>query len=188
MRPEAYVAHHIPGRLRIRIPGAKYNSELLEEIKQTTRGLPNVLDVECNPLTGSLLIWYRPAAHRTFEKTLAQSLDSAVPFSLQTPATQNRARSRRRNEKYRPSHVATAVIDAANELDQEIRYATNDQLDLRVLLPFVAAGVGILALRTTRVTPLWLTLLIFAFSSFLGLHGAAEQDLALGGGMEILES
>jgi hypothetical protein len=48
MRPEAYVAHHIPGRLRIRIPGAKYNPDLLDEIKRTNNRLPNVLDVEGN--------------------------------------------------------------------------------------------------------------------------------------------
>jgi hypothetical protein len=44
-------------------------------------------------------------------------------------------------------------------------------VDLKVVLPLIAAVAGISTLGKSRRTPVWMTLLIFAFSSFLSMHG-----------------
>ncbi|HYB91676.1 MAG TPA: hypothetical protein VEC38_11595 [Candidatus Binataceae bacterium] len=66
------------------------------------------------------------------------------------------------------------------ELDDAIRAATGNVLDLKVLIPLLAGILGIVLLPKTRSTPLWLTLMIFAFSSFLMLHepGTPEAEVA----------
>ena len=180
MRSTAYTASHIPGRIRLKIPHAKHNARVLEAIAESTRTLSGVQSVEHNPTTGSLLIHYDPQLNGNFEKQLAEHGASTRHFSLQPsqPQASGRRPSRRQSEAAKTiSHFFTSV-------DDEVRYVTDNYLDLKVLLPLAAIGVGIttFAREGSRVTPIWLTLGIFAFSSFLSLHSVvgspAEEAVA----------
>lgn len=53
--------HHVPGRLRIRIPELKRNVQALENIVALAKPLNGIRSVELNPLTSSILIRYHPA-------------------------------------------------------------------------------------------------------------------------------
>ena len=57
--------------------------------------------------------------------------------------------------------------------------ATDNEVDLKFILPFGLAVLGLVTLRYSSTTPLWLTLLIFAFNSFLGLHAPTPGELGL---------
>jgi hypothetical protein len=183
--PRAYISHHIPGRVRIKIPEAKRNRALLERIRESILSAPGVETVDCNPLTGSVLIRYSPPVHENFSAFLAflsSSNGSITPLSLEPvqssrPARKVRRRAARERE---PSEAAKAITEFFGDLDDVIRAATGDQLDLKILLPLAAAALGITLLPKARGTPLWLTLMIFAFSSFLMLHEpvAAEAEAA----------
>ena len=173
MRPSAYIAHHIPGRIRVRVPDAKGNPRLLREIGDKISQVAGVESVESSALTGSFLIRYDPKLYGELGRRLNGSGDSAMPFELTTPkpaATHSRARSRRRKPSHRRSHVASAVSDAFAEFDDAVRDATDNLLDLKVLLPAVAAAFGLMVLPRSASTPLWLTLMIFSFHSFLSLN------------------
>lgn len=175
MKPKAYIAHHIPGRVRVRIPHAKGNPELLQKIAQLALAVPGVETAECNPLTGSLLIRYAPDAHRDFEERLATHGNGDAWFSLQ-PSPGNGRSDPAKGSRRKHSAAASGVFGYFRELDEAVKAATDNQLDLKVILPLGVALVAMFALRGRASTPLWLTLMIFAFSSFLGLH-AGEVGL-----------
>lgn len=50
--------HHVPGRLRVRVPAAKGNSFRASRIARELVALEGVTCAEANPLTGSVLVWY----------------------------------------------------------------------------------------------------------------------------------
>lgn len=61
MRDEmTHHVHHVPGRLRIRIPGLKRNSEEARVLTKALSGVSGIRSVETNLLTGSLLVHYDP--------------------------------------------------------------------------------------------------------------------------------
>ncbi|HEY6394702.1 MAG TPA: hypothetical protein VIX12_04735, partial [Candidatus Binataceae bacterium] len=76
------------------------------------------------------------------------------------------------------SALARRIIDLASKLDDAIKDATGNELDLRVILPLGIISLGAMSARTRTVTPLWLTLMIFAFNSFHALHSTVEAEEA----------
>ncbi len=173
MRRSAYTASHLPGRIRLRILGAKHDAQLMEEIAQDIVALSGVEGVQLNLATGSLLIHYAADLYRDFENTLTERGNATRQFSLEQP----QLRRSSRHPSHKSSELGKAVTRLFATLDDEIRYATDNQLDLKVLVPLIAMALGIATIPRSgsRATPLWLTLAIFAFSSFLGLHGATES-------------
>ncbi|HKV56136.1 MAG TPA: hypothetical protein VJN94_16000 [Candidatus Binataceae bacterium] len=182
MAVEAYVHHHIPGRLRMRVPSAKGENEVLRELSSAIATVSGVSEVEYNPVTGSILIQYSPAQHQTLESLDAGLNASSVPIIVRktTPA---RHSSGSANSKYRRQSVAAEKVNAFfKRLDLDIRSATDNEVDLKFILPFLVSILGVLAVRRSSATPLWLTLLIFAFHSFLGLNVEAIDELSAADG------
>lgn len=182
VHPRAYIAHSIPGRIRIKVPDGKGNPALLEKLRELLQSAPAVKTVDCNPLTGSVLIHYSPQPNESIPAFLSAGNGSTPPFLLD-PAPSNRPRDivRKRARREKPhSEAAQGVIGFFRDLDLMVRDATGDQLDLKLLLPLVAGLLGVALLPRTASTPLWVTLMIFAFSSFLVLHvpGSAEAEAA----------
>jgi hypothetical protein len=54
--------HHIPGRIRVRAEALKGNSACATSIAAWLGSVSGVERVQVNPLTGSVLIYYRPEA------------------------------------------------------------------------------------------------------------------------------
>ena len=52
--------HHVPGRMRVRSPRIKGNTENAERLRQTLVQLIGVTGIETNPVTGSVVISYSP--------------------------------------------------------------------------------------------------------------------------------
>jgi len=103
---------------------------------------------------------------------------SSVPIVVNnTPPPERHRRQRGR------SIAATRVDAFFKQFDNQIRDATDNELDLKFIMPVAVAVLGLFSLRHAGATPLWLTLMIFAFHSFLGLHSSEEigvvEDLAL---------
>jgi len=68
------------------------------------------------------------------------------------------------------SHTATAVMDGVKRLDLEIKKATNNAVDLKVIGPLVLAAGAFMELGIAAATPVWLTLGLFSFNHFIELH------------------
>lgn len=177
MAVDAYVHHHLPGRMRLRIPAAKGEAGELEEISSAIARTPGINRVEYNPVTGSILIQYAPDQYKSLRALESGLGGSAAPITLNSSDHTDSALHRR--PRYGRSIAARRVDSFFKQIDNEIRMATDNEVDLKFILPFGVGIVGLLALRYSSVTPLWLTLMIFAFNSFLGLHAPTPAEMGL---------
>ncbi|MBN1106158.1 MAG: cation transporter [Deltaproteobacteria bacterium] len=57
-----YYVHHVPGRLRVRIPPIKSRPKMAKKIQSFLSGLEGVEDIAFNHVTGSVVINYDPDA------------------------------------------------------------------------------------------------------------------------------
>jgi Heavy metal associated domain 2 len=177
MAVDAYVHHHIPGRLRIRVPAAKGEEELLRELSLAIAKAPGISEVEYNQVTGSILIQYSPQKHGTLDSLDAEMAASEVPIVVKKILPDQRPSHDRRPRRSRRSLAARKVDSFFTQLDNEIRTATDDEFDLKFILPLVVGVLGIFSYRRSSAAPLWLTLMIFAFHSFLNLHTPPIDEL-----------
>jgi hypothetical protein len=178
MAVDAYVHHYLPGRLRLRIPTAKGEENELRRLSSAIARAPGITQVEFNSITGSILIGYSPEQYhnlRSLESTLS---NSEVPIAVSNTYAAH-PKSHHRHHKRNRSLAAKRVDSFFKQVDHEIRMATDNEVDLKFILPFAVAVLGLLALRRSSVTPLWLTLMIFAFNSFLGLHAPSPAELGI---------
>lgn len=162
--PTAYVSHHVPGRLRLKVPVGKGDPALLEKIAGVIRSISEVRAVDCNPLTGSLLVTYAPSAYAGFSAKLMACSNSEAGFRVQSYAP------RSSNNAIGHSIVAEAIKRFFQGLDRVIGQATGNLLDLKVLLPLAAISIALVMMPRTLGTPLWVTLTLFAFTSFVALQ------------------
>ena len=56
----ARVVHHIPGRLRVRLPRTQRDPIVLSQLRDFIGNLGGVRSVHISPVTGSILVHYRP--------------------------------------------------------------------------------------------------------------------------------
>lgn len=52
--------HHVPGRLRVRVPAIKRSGETSERLKRALQAVPGISGVEPNLMTGSIVVHYDP--------------------------------------------------------------------------------------------------------------------------------
>jgi len=53
-----YLVHHIPGRVRIKVPTIRYSPGGATMIRNLLESLPGVGKVLCNDVTGSVVVYY----------------------------------------------------------------------------------------------------------------------------------
>src|SRR5262249_28392547 len=80
------VAHQVPGRVRLKIPSAKGNPELLRQISDTSGVIPGLEQITVNPPTGSVVLHYDPDQHHEFHGLLHEPV--AQTLANQPPATE----------------------------------------------------------------------------------------------------
>ncbi len=174
----ARVAHHIPGRLRMVIAAARSDMGYLVRVAEKIEGLAGVEAVDVSPRTGSLVVHYEPNRHHLIADALLDLGGAEHLFELEPEASDPQGAGRAQIDAP-GSQVARTLLALAQVVDRELKVATNGVVDLRLLLPLGAAGASAASARTAAsgATPLWLTLAIFAFSSFDALHrGVANSN------------
>lgn len=187
--PAAYarVAHQIPGRIRIEIPSAKGSPDLLDRIKKSLSSSAGVGEVDVHPATSSVIIYYKhDAAHPDhFRDTLAQQGHSSGLFDLAPPDISEGAGMDKKVEKEADflasrSELARHIVDATRQVNAVIKRASDNTLDLNVLVPGGLAVYAFFYLGAELSTPLWLTLGIFSFNSFVALHPPMQESHTAG--------
>jgi hypothetical protein len=156
----AYVIHHIPGRMRLKLPHAKGNPAWLQRIKESISPQPGIKHVEINPTTGSVLIQYDPEGPDNFNKRLAQYAEHEKLFALEVTS----------QEPEDESSTARAIADLFNRLNQVTKRKTNDAIDLRDLFPLGTAIYAFFWVDRSIGAPLWLSMLFFSWSAYMDLH------------------
>jgi hypothetical protein len=183
MPHHATVAHHVRGRVRVKIPGARRQPAIIGQLADSIASIPGVKLVEHNAGTGSIVIHYDQHSHGDFHSVLASHGEDTGTFQLALPEVSevdHIAENIEREAEFLAAHSETArtIVDAVKSFNNGLKRMTNNNVDLKVLLPLGLAGWALLEHDPEIATPLWLTLSIFSFNSFVSLH-AAPADVSV---------
>ena len=170
------IAHQIPGRIRMKVPSAKDNPQLLEQIKQTFSVIPGIQQVSVNPSTGSVVLHYDTERHDEFHGRLQQHTGGHdKPPTNEIDALANKIEQ---EAEYlaEHSHSAKVIVDFFKETDRQIKLATHNVVDLKILLAAGIAGFTIFEVGASAATPVWVTLSIFALNHMIQANSPDAQE------------
>jgi hypothetical protein len=174
MKYQAEIAHHVCGRIRMKIPAAKGNEVLLEQIKRSLSPIPGVHAIDVNPSTGSVIMHYDPAVHEELHLTLSTHGKDHFELPRRAPVTEIDELEHQLEEEAEflaeHSEAARIIVDFCRGLDREVKLATNNAVDLKVLVPLGLAAYTFLEIGVEAATPVWLTLGLFALNHFVEMH------------------
>jgi len=164
------IEHQVRGRIRIKIPAGKGNPELLEQIKQTFGFIPGIEDIIVNPTTGSVVLHYDEDRHDAFHGDLGRHL----PVTHRPPANEIDEIARKLEEEAEflaeHSHLARGIVDFFKAFDRQIKSATGNLVDLKIVLAVGIIGFTVLELGANAATPVWVTLVVFGLNHFVEMH------------------
>lgn len=171
------IAHQVPGRIRLKVPSAKGNVELFRQISETFGVVPGIEKVIVNPTTGSVVLHYDTDRHDEFHGQFRALSHVGHPptteFDRIAQQIEAEAEFLARNSK-----SARAVVGFFKQLDGEIKRATNNNLDLTILLALGIIGFTVVEVGASAATPVWVTLAIFALNHFIQLHAQHGEMVA----------
>lgn len=78
--------HHVPGRLRVRVPALKNCAPRAAALRSELTEINGVTEVDCRVLTGSVIVYYDPESTdlTAIHKVLGCPKTSAQPLALET--------------------------------------------------------------------------------------------------------
>jgi len=180
------VEHQVPGRVRMKIPAGKNNPELLKQVSQTFAVIPGIERVTINPTTGSVVLFYDVDRHDEFHGTFRghceahggnngngalhgadtelDKLTSSIEAEAEFLASH--------------SHTARIFVDFVKSIDHEIKRATNNNLDLKIVFAVGIIGLTVFEVGATAATPVWVTLAIFTVNHFIQMHEQQNMKAA----------
>jgi|SRR3984893_18137481 hypothetical protein len=179
MRAKLQIAHQVPGRIRMKVPSAKGNAEQLEQYKQTLSLIPGIEQVDVNPETGSIILRYDPDRHDDFHAGFHHHCNHhhghAAGHRPPTNEIDALASKIEQEAEFLAEHseAARAVVDFCKRADREIKVATGNVLDLKMVLAIGVIGFTIFEVGATAATPVWVTLSLFGLNHFIEMQ--AEQ-------------
>lgn len=168
-----FVAHHHPGRLRVRARALEGDARLRRVACAAIADLEGVRSAR-DTETGSILVEYDP--ERVDAGALLAAMAEATALTIALPEPPGRpARS-----------TAHEVFETARALDRHVAQWTGGRVDLRVAVPATlgVASIASLLLSGQALTPRWDNLLYWGFTLFQTLNERtrrAERDDRGGG-------
>jgi len=170
------VAHQVPGRVRMKVPAAKGNAELLEQIGEAFAAIPGIERISVNPATGSVVLHYDIEQHDEFHGRLQHHVHESSGYRPPTTEIDEFARRIEEEAEFlaRNSKSARVLVDFFKQFDGEIKRATNNNVDLKIVLALGIIGFTVFEVGAAAATPVWVTLAIFALNHCIELH--AQHD------------
>jgi len=174
MNHYAKVAHHLPGRLRVKIEAACDNPALLEDLKQVLDGVPGIDAIVVKPDSGSLVLQYAPHLEAEIEARFARPSSGDVEVSRDRPGdeldqlvSKVEADAEFLADRSQWTHAA---VEFFKQFDLQIRAATGNAIDLKIVLALGLAAVTFLGIGAAAATPMWVTLVVFSLNHFMEKH------------------
>src|SRR5208337_3718 len=178
-----HVAHQVPGRVRMKVASAKGNPELLKQIGETFGTIPGIERVSVNPATGSVVLHYDTDRHDEFHGGLERHYHSAGIQCCSPPNTEIDVLANKIADEAdflaQNSHSARAIVDLFKKCDREIKLASGNMVDLKIVLALGIIGITVLEVGATTATPIWLTLTIFSVNHAIEMHQPHRQAAAV---------
>jgi hypothetical protein len=169
----AKIAHHLPGRMRLKVPNAKGDADLLEEIRQSLVGVPGIHEVEINGATGSVTVHYCADTHPELHYSIDEH-QQLFAVAHQPPATKLDEMTHLIEQEAEflaeHSHAARVIVNFCAHLDAKVKEATGNSVDLKVLVPLGLAAVTFVEIGATAATPVWVTIGLFSLNHFIELQ------------------
>lgn len=168
----ARVAHHVPGRMRLRLDRGVDVQATAQQIHDTLISRDGFHRVEANPSARSVVVHYNPT-----QLELAHLLDEGIFLGVLDLVGEG---TREIAKAVGGTRVSNGVVGSVASVNAGIGRVTGGLLDLRDVFPLTLFGFGIrrLAQGSLQAMP-WYTLLFYGYSTFYALHGsksAAEPD------------
>jgi hypothetical protein len=164
----------------MKIPGAKGNPEMMQQIAQSFAAIPGIERITVNPTTGSLVIHYDADQHDQFHGHFCRHVGHAGGY--RPPATQIDDFVEKIADEAeflaRHSESARAVVDFFKKCDREIRTATNNNVDLTIVAAAGLIGFTLLEVGVTAATPVWVTLTLFGLNHMIEMHATHVDEVA----------
>jgi hypothetical protein len=174
------IAHQVPGRVRMKIPSAKGNAQLLQQIGETFGKIPGIDQIIVNATTGSIVLHYDADRHDEFHGGLQNHYHQVSP-----PHTEidDLARNIEDEAEFlaKNSASARAVVDFFKGLDHQIKSTSGNTIDLKMVLALGIIGFTVLEVGAAAATPVWVTLSLFAMNHFIEMrshHGPGGPAMA----------
>jgi hypothetical protein len=159
-REHLEIAHHHPGRLRVRADALIDALEIVQRIRESLDASPGILSVKYTAQTGSLLVEYEPGHAQADDiiRRIAEAADLAPPLDEATL----------RERRARPALLTIGVTRELNRLAEEM---TGGRTDLRSIVPAALAGLALYSfIEEKKRLPRWDNLLYWGFNVFTMLH------------------
>lgn len=157
-RPRAHISHHVPGRVRLRVPERRRDEAYFATLKQHVAEWPGITNVHVNPLTASLLVFFSDAS-----AALARAQDCEL-FDL------------REAEPSPPkAPIGHRARHHARAFDARVRELTGGRADTPSLVFMALLLAGIYQTMRRNVGAPATTLLWYAGDLLRLWHGAPER-------------
>ncbi len=155
------IAHHHPGRLRLRSSAFCGKGEVTRKARKALLPIVGVTEVAHDERTGSLLIRYEPI------RVEADALVGAIAQQTGLPVRLRKTLSATDRDR-----LAIHVIDAARGLDAMTFKVTGGRMGLGTVVPAALAGLSAFSLIKDRERrlPRWDNLLFWSYRIFTALH------------------
>ena len=181
------IEHQVPGRVRMKIPAAKNNPDLLKQVSETFAVIPGIEHVTVNPTTGSVVLFYDVDRHDEFHGTFRGHCEAhgannggGGPMRGADTELDKLTNSIEAEAEFLASHSHTArmFVDFVKSIDHEIKRATNNNLDLKIVFAVGIIGLTVFEVGATAATPVWVTLAIFTVNHFIQMHEQQNMKAA----------
>ena len=178
MKYQVNMAHHVPGRLRIKVPTAIGDGGVLETLKHAFAGVPGIDTVVVRPSSGSLILRYDPTLNAEIKSSFANWEHEHITMIDPRPGDEIEgiARQIQAEADFLASHSTSArlAVDLLKKIDLEIRMSTGNAVDLKTVVVAGLAVAAIVGLGIEASTPIWVTLGLFVLNHLLEQHAAHQ--------------
>ena len=138
--PFAFVSHQVDGRVRLRVPTKRHQSEYFEQLRQVLASLPGLRRLTTNTRTGSVLIEYSGQL---------EALEELGP-RLGLFQLQNRPH---------PHSISEWLYTLTSQPDDFLKRVSNGRVDAAGVTALALAGLGVSQIVRGHALPAGWTLL-----------------------------
>ena len=183
---KARIEHKIPGRIRMKIPSAKQNPEILEVYRTAFQAIPGITKVHAKPETGCIVIHYDPKLEAEFEHRFHAACthhEMAVEHPMPDDEISMMARKIENEAEFLAQHseFAKGTVQFFKSFDRELKTVSGNTIDLKIVLAGGLTAFTFLEIGAEAATPMWVTLALFSLNQFTELHsgpGPAARSVA----------
>ena len=183
----ARIEHKVPGRIRMKVHTAKNDPQALEAYRQMLASAPGVRQVHAKPETGSIVIHYDVEHHHEIEDRLHAHCSEHLHVEAHAAPEDEVSELARRIEAEAEflaerSQIARGAVDFFKGFDRELKSATDNTIDLKIVLAGGLAAFTFLEIGAEAATPMWVTLGLFTLNHFAELshHDGPHPSRDLG--------